>query len=134
MDVLAGVSSDSGSSGAGAAFAIIYLLVVIVFAVATIAGMWKSFQKAGIEGWWAIIPFANWYHLTKMSGKEMWWFILLFIPCINIVAIIVISMAVAERFGKTAAYGIGLWLIPVVFWPMLGFGDAEYQGEPGFAS
>jgi hypothetical protein len=127
MDILAGYSGDSGGGGAGT---IVLLLVYLVVLVAVIAGMWKTFEKAGVEGWWAIIPFANTYHLVKVSGKEWWWFLLFFVPCVNIVAIIVISLAVAERFGKSAGFGIGLWLLPPIFYPILGFGDAEYQPAP----
>ena len=125
MDILA--QSDSGGGGAGVVIAVLVYLVVLV---AVIAGMWKTFEKAGIEGWWAIIPFANTYHLVKISGKEWWWFLLFFVPCLNIVAIIVVSMAVAERFRKSAAFGIGLWLLAPIFYPILGFGDAEYEPAP----
>jgi hypothetical protein len=128
MDILAGNTGDGG--GGGAAGSIIFLLIYAVVFVIVIAGMWKTFEKANVEGWWAIIPFANWYHLVKISGKEWWWFLLLFVPCVDIVAILVISMAVAERFGKSAGFGIGLWILPYVFYPMLGFGDAEYQPAP----
>lgn len=121
MEVLA---QDSGGGGAAA---IILILIYVAVIVVTIAGMWKTFEKAGIEGWWAIIPFANTYQLVKVSGKEWWWFLLFFVPCVNIVAAVVVMLAVAERFGKSPAYGIGLWLLPFVFFPMLGFGDDEYR-------
>jgi hypothetical protein len=128
VEILAGYSSDGG--GGGGAAGIILILVYIAVLVVVIAGMWKTFEKAGVEGWWAIIPFANTYHLVKISGKEWWWFLLFFVPCINLVAIIVVSLAVAERFGKSAGFGIGLWILPFIFYPMLGFGDAEYQPAP----
>jgi hypothetical protein len=92
--------------------------------------MWKMFQKAGIEGWWAIIPIANIYHFVKLSGKEWWWFLVYFVPCIFIVALIVVNLAVAERFGKSVGYAIGMIILPVIFYPLLGFGDAEYQPAP----
>ena len=34
----------------------------------------------------------------------------------------------AQAFGKGAAYGIGILFLPVVFLPMLGFGDAQFVG------
>jgi hypothetical protein len=129
MEVLA--QNDSG--GGGAAVGVVFFLIYAAVAVVWIAGMWKMFDKGGIEGWWAIIPIANTYHLVKLSGKEWWWFLLFFVPCINFVALIVVSLALAERFGKTPAYGIGLWLLPFIFYPMTGFGDAEYQGTAEFA-
>lgn len=127
MEILA--QNDSG----GGAFGLVFFLIYAALIVLWIAGMWKMFDKGGIEGWWAIIPIANTYHLVRLAGKEWWWFLLLFVPCVNIVVLIIISLALAERFGKTPAYGIGLWILPIIFYPILGFGDAEYEGEPGFA-
>ena len=34
----------------------------------------------------------------------------------------------AKAFGRGAGTGIGLWLVPFVFAPILGFGDAQYVG------
>jgi hypothetical protein len=34
----------------------------------------------------------------------------------------------AKSFGKGAGFGIGLALLGIIFWPILGFGSAEYQG------
>lgn len=61
-------------------------------------------------------------------GRESWWFVLLFIPCVNFVVLIILAMDMAKSFGKDAMYGIGLWLLPMVFFPILGFGSASYQG------
>ncbi len=34
-------------------------LIVIIIYLIGVAGVWMVFQKAGIEGWKAIIPFYN---------------------------------------------------------------------------
>lgn len=129
MSILAllGGSSSSSSSGGGAAAAIL-VLVYIAILVLYVAGMWKVFQKAGQKGWLAIIPILNLYVLIKIAGREGWWLILFLIPCVNIVAIAVVSIDVAKAFGKSAGYGIGLWILGVIFYPMLGFGQDRYQG------
>jgi len=36
-------------------------------------------------------------------------------------------LGLAESFGKGAGFGIGLWLLGMIFIPILGFGDAQYQ-------
>ena len=41
---------------------------------------------------------------------------------------IIMWIKLAQAFGKGAAYGIGILFLPVVFLPMLGFGDAQYIG------
>ena len=35
----------------------------------------------------------------------------------------------AKKFGKEAIYGLGLFFIPIIFMPILGYGAAEFQGE-----
>jgi hypothetical protein len=96
-----------------------------IFAV-VIAGMWKVFEKAGQPGWAAIVPIYNMYVLVvEIAKKDMVWFLLsIFIPF----AAIVPMMDVAEKFGKERIYGLGLYFLGFIFFPMLGFGDAKYRG------
>ena len=105
---------------------IIYILVV----VAIIAGFWKSFEKAGQPGWAAIIPIYNLYIMTKMAGKPAWWIVLMLIPIVNFIVLILISMPIAKNFGKSEGFGIGMAFLPFIFWPILGFGDANWQAAP----
>ena len=105
-------------------------LVSIVIAVLVIAGLWKTFDKAGRPGWAAIIPFYNFYMLCKVAGRPGWWLILWFIPIVDIIVLLIVSIDVAKQFGKGAGYGIGLWILPFIFYRMLGFGQDQYQGQP----
>lgn len=105
---------------------VLYLAVVVV----VIAGVWKAFEKAGAPGWSAIIPIYNLYVMVKMAGKEGWWVILLIIPLVNFVVLFIVYIAIAENFGKSAGFGVGMVFLSFIFWPMLGFGDAEWQVEP----
>jgi hypothetical protein len=99
-------------------------VIQLVITVLVLASLWKVFVKAGQPGWAAIIPFYNAYILAKIAGKPDWWLILFLIPIVNIIPCI----AVAEKFGKTAGFGVGLGLLGVIFFPILGFGDARYLG------
>ncbi len=107
--------------------AIIFCLLV---GVVVIAGMWKVFVKAGQPGWACLIPIYNVIVLCKIGGKPLWWVILLFVPIANLVITILLSLAVAERFGKGTGFGLGLAFLSPIFYPILGFGDAQYQGAP----
>jgi hypothetical protein len=110
-----------------AIFWVIYFAVII----ALIAGYWKTFVKAGKPGWGAIIPIYNTYLMIKIGGKPGWWLLLYFIPIVNLVVLILVSLGVAEKFGKSSAFGIfGLWLFAPIGYLMLGFGDAKYQDAP----
>lgn len=106
------------------------MLLMLVFAIPLIIGLWKTFVKAGKPGWAAIVPFYNMYVLTvEIAQKPIWWFILLFVPYVNIVMNIMIVLEIAKKFGKSVVFAIfGLILFPYVGWLMLGFGSAQYQG------
>jgi hypothetical protein len=94
-----------------------------------VIGMWVTFLKAGRRGWAAIIPFYNIYTLCKVAGKPGWWWVLYIIPIVNIVIAIIVAVNVARNFGKGGAYGFFLlfWL-QFIGYPLLGFGNAVYQG------
>ena len=104
------------------------LVIELAIIVAIIAGFWKVFVKAGKPGWAAIIPIYNVIVLLQIASKPLWWIILFFIPLVNIIMAILVGIAVAKSFGKSDAFGIGLGLLGFIFYPILGFGDAQYQG------
>ena len=104
---------------------IIYLAIIVLM----IASQWKVYNKAGQPGWAVLIPIFNLIVLLKIVEKPLWWIILLLIPIVNIVIAFIINIALAEKFGRTSGFGVGLTLLPFIFWPMLGFGDDEYEGE-----
>jgi hypothetical protein len=98
------------------------------FVVLMIAALWKIFSKAGQPGWAAIIPIVNTYFVCKVAGRPGWWVILMFIPFVNFIIGIILCIDIANSFGKGVGFGIGLILLPVIFFPILGFGSAQYQG------
>jgi hypothetical protein len=104
-------------------------LVGLVVVILMIAALWKVFTKAGQPGWASIIPIYNVYVLCKIGGKSGWWVLFLCIPLLNIVFAILLSIAIAENFGKGAGFGLGLAFLGFIFYPVLGFGDAQYQGS-----
>jgi len=103
-------------------------LIFLAIVVGIIAGIWKVFTKAGKPGWAAIVPIYNLIVLLEIAGKPLWWFILFLIPIANLVAAILVGIAVAQKFGKGSGFGVGLALLGFIFYPILGFGDAKYQG------
>ena len=118
-------STNTGTSAIAALFGAYFIFVLIV-AVILIIGFWKIFTKAGQPGWAAIIPIYNIIVLLEIIGRPTWWIILCLIPCVNIVALIMINLDLAKVFGKGSGFGIGLILLPIIFVPILGFGDATY--------
>ena len=106
---------------------IVNLVQLVVF-VLVVVGLWKLFTKAGEAGWKAIIPIYNTIILMKIIGRPIWWVLLLFVPCLNIIIAIIVSFDVAKCYGKGTGYGLGLAIFPMIFYPILGFSDAQYLG------
>jgi hypothetical protein len=103
-------------------------LLSLAFLAVVIAGAWKTFEKAGEPGWAAVIPLYNLWVMVRISDNAWWWFALLFVPLVQLIAVIKVSLDIARKFGQGILFGVGLWLIPIVFWPLLGFGDYRYRG------
>jgi hypothetical protein len=99
-----------------------------VIGVVMIAAMWKIFTKAGKPGWASIIPIYNVIVLLDIAGKPVWWFILFLIPIVNFVMLILTYVALADKFGKGGGFAVGLIFLGIVFFPILGFGGAQYRG------
>jgi hypothetical protein len=100
----------------------------LAFTVLMIAACWKIFTKAGQPGWACIIPIYNLYVLCKIVGRPWWWILLMLIPFVNFIILIILYIDLAKSFGKGVGFGIGLLLLSVIFFPILGFGSAQYQG------
>jgi hypothetical protein len=112
----------------------IYALFLPLF-ILEIVGMWKTFTKAGRPGWASIIPVYNYWVLFEIAGKPGWWAILTFIPIVNIVFLIIASVEIAKRFGKSGGFALLLIFFPYIGFPILGFGSAVYhnEAEQGYA-
>lgn len=128
-------------SGFGVFF-VIYMVIMVAVYVVTAIGLWKMFVKAGRPGWAAIVPVYNWWVWVEIIERPRWWFwmlvgsvLLSWVPIVGIVLSIAMfvlyllgCLDMAKRFGKGTGYGIGLWLLPFVFAPILGFGSARFEG------
>jgi hypothetical protein len=109
---------------------VMFHLIVFALLIVVIAGMWKVFTKAGQPGWGCIIPFYNIYLLLQIAGRPGWWLILFLIPFVNIIMAFIVSLDVAKSFGKSGGFGVGLFFLSFIFYPILGFGDAQYGVQP----
>lgn len=106
---------------------VIVAVFLVTFAIQLIA-MWRIYQKAGQPGWHSIVPILNIITLCRIIKRPDWWVVLWFIPLVNIVVGFIFYMDLAKVFGKDSAFGIGLILLPWLFFPILGLGSAQYIG------
>ena len=117
------------TSGAFAAIGGVILIIYLALIVLCIIGGWTVFAKAGKPGWGILIPIWNIILMLEIVGKPLWWIILMFIPFVNFIIAIILSLEMAKVFGKGAGFGIGLAFLPFIFYPILGLGSAQYAGS-----
>ena len=110
--LLAQVEYSYSSSAQGHAPGPVFWIFYLAFTILMIAAWWKIFTKAGQPGWACIIPIYNLYVWCKIVGRPWWWILLMLIPFVNFIILII----------------LGLLLLPIIFFPILGFGSAQYQG------
>ena len=116
--------SSSGSSTISPVTLIICLVIGVILLIAE----WKIFTKAGQPGWAVLIPFyATWVFYKIICGRGTAMFRLL-IPFYNIYWTIKTCIKLAHAYGKTTGFGVGLLFLGEIFYPILGFGSAQYVG------
>lgn len=125
-------SADAEVMTAVMGFLATYAIVIGILAIVLIVSKWIIFKKANKPGWASIIPIYNMVVEYQIANVNPLLIILLIIPVVNFVASIVLSIIVninlAKAFGKSGAFAAGLIFLPVIFFPILAFGNAEYQG------
>jgi hypothetical protein len=121
------VAQEGGGGGAGG---LLFLVIWLALVVGFIAGCWKMFEKAGQPGWGILIPFFNVYLMVKVAGRPDWWFLLFLVPVVNMIVGVIVTIDIAKNFGKDVAFALGLIFLGFIFYPILGFGDAQYRPVP----
>ncbi len=109
----------------------VVVVILIIFYILSVIGMWRVFRKAGCMGWLSIIPIANTFVLCKIAWGRYAWAWLFLIPIVNIVIGIITYYRLSKAFGHGAGYTVGLLFLPLIFFILLGFGDEQYLGPGG---
>ena len=118
---------NAGSIAALSAGLFVYWLIMMALCVVVIIAQWKIFVKAGRPGWGAIVPIYNCYLLFDIAMGNGILFLLLFVPCANVIAMLICMYKLGQAFGKDTGFCIGLMLLSPIFLMILAFSDAQYQ-------
>lgn len=135
------------------------MLVTTVISLLMILANVKIYQKAGRPGWAAIVPYYNSYVKAEFSGctNDFWFFLVAtlistvqswlfefvdstalsfaFIGVALLASIIAVVFAVrieyrmAKAFGHGVGFTLGLIFLPVIFYPILAWGQSSYVLE-----
>ena len=111
-----------------------YLSVILFLLAVLLIASWKILIKAGQPGWAALIPLYNIYVYTQVLRRPKWWILLYFFGFVPFVGSLVFlflsiidSVRMAKVFGKTPVFGVGLLLLPFIFYLVLAFGSADHD-------
>ena len=108
---------------------VLIALCIIAIYVFVFAAIWRVLSKAGYPGWAAVIPIYNIIILLKVARLSPWWVLFCLVPFGGIIVNFMCSIGIAQGFGKDIGFGIGLALLPFIFFPILAFGNSEYSPE-----
>lgn len=114
---------------------VVSILIVLVLGGLLGAFMfWGMFYKAGVPGWWSIIPIVGYMGVCRVAQRPTWWVILLIVPeaipvvgwAFSFVIWVMLCAGVSRTFGHGVGFAIGLTLLPIVFYPILSYGSRPY--------
>ncbi|HXP49658.1 MAG TPA: signal peptidase I [Bacteroidia bacterium] len=102
--------------------------VIYVIILATFAGLYKIFEKAGEKGWKAIVPIYNYYIWLKILKRPWWWIFIFLVPGVGFMMTMVVSGITSECFGKKNSGRMILsGFFFFVFLPLMGFGKDPFK-------
>ncbi len=113
-------STSSGVNG-GVIAGIIIAEIVVMGLV-----LMGTFKKAGQPVWAAFVPIVNYYYLLKIAGRPGWWLILYFVPCVNIIILIIVLNDLSKSFGHGVGFTIGLIFLSIIFFLILSYDSKPY--------
>ena len=109
----------------------ITMLILLVIFILNIIGMWKTFVKMGLKGYYSLIGGYNDVLLLEAADMPIWNYFMMLIPIYGLVVSIRRGIAIANKFGKSTAIGVFLGIpvtAPVAFMILGCSKDAKYKG------
>src|SRR5688572_4382398 len=107
-------------------------LGLLVFHLIMAAALWKMAERTKTDPqWFALVPLLNIVLFMKLAKKPMWWLILFFLPIVNLITLVVATMALCERFGVNKWWGLASLVSPLnlVLYLYLAFGTEKGPGD-----
>ncbi len=111
-------------------------IIIIGILVFSIIARWKLYVKAGKPGWASLVPIYSTIILFEIIGYK-WYYIFFLalgaVPIVGQIALILFTISynikLAKSFEQGTGFGIGLWLVSIVFTAIIAFDKSiEYKG------
>ncbi len=95
--------------GLGIGLILFLLFVLGIYGIFSIIGKWKMYEKAGVEGWRALIPFYSSWTLIEITGLKWYWFLIYILPYV------IGILGNGEKFASIAAILSRLALVGICY-------------------
>lgn len=97
------------------------LLISIVFLIVSIVYWWRMFEKAGIAGWYSLIPFVNGWQIFNVIYNAGWKMLLMLVflfipiggPFIVLIWLAILPYRICQAYGKDDAISVTISYIPL---------------------
>ncbi|MDF2436699.1 MAG: lepB [Bacteroidota bacterium] len=105
-------------------------ILLIIFTITTIIGLWKLFPLAGEQSWKALVPVYNFIIWLKIIKRPWWWIFLIITPGINFLMYAIMCLLMAKAFNKRTIQEQAIaFLAGYIYLPYIGFqSDTVYVG------
>ncbi len=106
-----------------------FALFTLILSIFVTASSWKLFEKAGRSVGEAFVPVYNLIVLLQIAEIPSYYFFTLLVPGLNIILLIFVEYKLAKLFKVSNAFMWGMFLLPIIFIPILAHGHYIYK-EP----
>ena len=107
--------------------ALVMLSMTFTRSILVMVGGKNLFKKASKKESTAFYPLVNLFTLLDITETSTFLGILFFVPIVNVVVLSILFYRLGSAFNTPMFYKIGLVVLPIVFYPMLAFGDKAYK-------
>ncbi|SFT01719.1 signal peptidase I [Sphingobacterium wenxiniae] len=108
-----------------------WYIILAIFILGSLYGLWLLFKKAGKQGWEAIVPFYREYVMAQLTARPTWWVFLLLVPIVNIFIFYALYFDLLKSFGKRRFWETAVaTLLPFIYLPLWGRDpNVKYLGQ-----
>ena len=117
-------------------FYVFFIFLSLAIYIASSIGLMKIFNKAGVPGWAAWIPFFNNWKMLEIGGQQGFWAVLAIIPVVNIVSTVYLYIAmyhIGKKLGKDGAFLLWAFFVAPVWFLWLGFDKSTWNDSAATA-
>ncbi len=112
------------------------IILILLYFLLSHIGLYKFFEKAGEEGWKALVPFYGTYVAIRLIHKPVWWMVIYYIPFLGFIVWVGIIVEFLKNLGI-----LNYWehFLSIVFTPIyltyVGFDkNVKWKGEEFLAT